>query len=153
MDLTEQVEVLLLVQLEHKASKREVQKLKGLRQLSVLEEQPQKEDPSRYYIKDNALVRSPTKPSRFYVDSAASSRGRGRISGRGRAGGPSGQFSIKESAYNQPQSIPSNSRFYVDTSQEYSSKFEIDVNRLKGEQQAATGSSNSLVEDKRQTTA
>ena len=34
MDLTEQVEVLLLVQLEHKAEKREVQKLKELRQLS-----------------------------------------------------------------------------------------------------------------------
>lgn len=31
MDLTEQVEVLLLVQLEHKAEKREVQKLKKLR--------------------------------------------------------------------------------------------------------------------------
>ncbi len=31
MDLTEQVEVLLLVQLEHKAEKREVQKLKELR--------------------------------------------------------------------------------------------------------------------------
>lgn len=29
MDLTEQVEVLLLVQLEHKAEKREVQKLKA----------------------------------------------------------------------------------------------------------------------------
>lgn len=41
MDLTEQVEVLLLVQLEHKAEKRgEVQKLKELRLLSVLPEQP-----------------------------------------------------------------------------------------------------------------
>lgn len=40
MDLTEQVEVLLLVQLEHKAERREVQKLKELRQLSVLPEQP-----------------------------------------------------------------------------------------------------------------
>ncbi|KAJ8602401.1 hypothetical protein MRB53_036323 [Persea americana] len=40
MNLTEQVEVLLLVQLEHKAEKREVQKLKELRQLSVLPEQP-----------------------------------------------------------------------------------------------------------------
>ncbi|KAK1548021.1 hypothetical protein QYF36_016977 [Acer negundo] len=40
MDLTEQAGVLLLVQLEHKAEKREVQKLKELRQLSVLPEQP-----------------------------------------------------------------------------------------------------------------
>ena len=94
--------------------------------------QPQEASTSWFYIQDDALVKSSTAPSRFYVDSRAlPSRGRRRMQGRGRARGPNGQFFVPDDDGHDQLGASTNSRFYVVPPPRYESRFEIDEDCLR----------------------